>query len=179
VQFLDPDPETTASLKAWLEAAATIATGPEEAVPHCKLTDLSLGGCYVESESPFPEGAMVDLCLKTDDMAVHTDGMVRVTHPGVGMGVEFPSRTTEQRAQVGNLIGVLRSCPESMLELSVSPRALMADLSQFESSPELDDDGAEGVDDPLLDLLRQGSKLQQAEFLSELRRQRSAESVAT
>lgn len=95
------------------------------------------------------------------------------------MGVEFPSRTTEQRAQVGNLIGVLRSCPESMLELSVSPRALMADLSQFESSPELDDDGAEGVDDPLLDLLRQGSKLQQAEFLSELRRQRSAESVAT
>jgi CheY-like chemotaxis protein len=179
VQFLDPDPETTASLKAWLEAAATVATGPEEAVPHCKLTDLSLGGCYVESESPFPEGAMVDLCLKTDDMAVHTDGMVRVTHPGVGMGVEFPSRTTEQRAQVGNLIGVLRSCPESMLELSVSPRALMADLSQFESSPELDDDGAEGVDDPLLDLLRQGSKLQQAEFLSELRRQRSAESVAT
>jgi hypothetical protein len=37
-------------------------------------------------------------------MAVHTEGMVRVAHPGHGMGVEFPSRTPEQRAQVGNLI---------------------------------------------------------------------------
>ena len=37
-------------------------------------------------------------------MEVHTEGMVRVAHPGHGMGVEFPSRTAEQRAQVGNLI---------------------------------------------------------------------------
>ncbi len=69
-------------------------------------------------------------------MAVHTEGMVRVTHPGHGMGVEFPSRTPEQRAEVGNLISFLRSCPESMLELSVSPRALIADLSQFERGQE-------------------------------------------
>jgi len=124
-------------------------------------------------------------------MEIHTEGMVRVAHPGHGMGVEFPSRTLEQRAQVGNLIGFLRSCPETMLELNVSPRALTADLSQFEPArgpadqgpvdqasadqPSEDDD----LEDPLLDLLRRGTSLQQDEFLDELRRQRLGESVAT
>ncbi|MFZ0759567.1 MAG: response regulator [Candidatus Sulfotelmatobacter sp.] len=181
VNFLDLDEFTKIQLKDWLHAAAVAqGGGTDETVPHCKLTDLSLGGCYVESESPFPERALVDLCLKTGDVAVHTEGMVRVTHPGHGMGVEFPSRTPEQRAQVENLINFLRSCPESMPELIISPRALTADLSQFEHAPEsAEDSTAEPLEDPLLELLRQGSSLQQDEFLNELRRQRSGESVTT
>jgi DNA-binding response OmpR family regulator len=180
VHFLDLDESIKAQLKDWLHAAAVIqGAGPEETVPHCKLTDLSLGGCYLESDSPFPELALVDLCLRTRDMAIHTEGMVRVTHPGHGMGLEFPSRTPEQRAQVGNLITFLQSCPESMPELIISPRALAADLSQFEPAPEQMDENTEPLEDPLLELLRQGSSLQQDDFLAELRRQRSGESVAT
>jgi CheY-like chemotaxis protein len=180
VHFLNLDEPTQARLQAWVKVAAgTNGAGAEETVPLCKLTDLSLGGCYVESDSPFPEHALVDLCLRTEEMAVHTEGMVRVTHPGHGMGVEFPSRTAEQRAQVGNLINFLRNCPESMLGLIVSPCALMADLSQFEHPPELAHETAEDLEDPLLELLRQGSALQQDDFLAELRRQRSGESVAT
>ena len=183
VRFLDLDPGIKAQLQVWLKAAAgTTNAGPEETVSHCKLTDLSLGGCYVETDSPFPEQALVDLCLRADEMAVHTEGMVRVAHPGHGMGVEFPSRTPEQRAEVGNLISLLRSCPESMLELSVSPRALTADLSQFEHAPPaeaLQDPATEELEDTLLELLRQGTTLQQEDFFAELRRQRSGESVAT
>jgi hypothetical protein len=180
VHFLDLDESIKDQLRAWLHAAArTSGAGPGETVPHCKLTDLSLGGCYLETDSPFPERALVDLCLKTEEMSIHTEGMVRVTHPGYGMGVEFPSRTAEQRAQVGNLISFLRGCPESMLELSVSPRALTADVSQFEHEPEPSDETEDGLDDPLLELLRHGFALQQEEFLKELHRQRSGESVAT
>jgi len=182
VHFLDLDESIKTQLQVWLQAAAsTQGAGEEETVPHCKLTDLSLGGCYVETDSPFPEHALVDLCLRTNEMAVHTEGMVRVTHPGYGMGVEFPSRTSEQRAQVGNLISFLRSCPESMLEMSVSPRALTADLSQFESAPGAGNELAENEDlqDPLLELLRQATTMQEDDFLEELRRQRSGETVAT
>jgi DNA-binding response OmpR family regulator len=182
VHFLDLDESTKAQLQVWLQAAAVIhGAGPEDSVPHGKLTDLSLGGCYVESDSPFPERALVDICLKTEEMAIHTEGMVRVTHPGRGMGVEFPCRTPEQRTQVENLIGFLRSCPESMLGLTIAPRALTADLSQFENSPEIVDATGEDLtlEDPLLELLRQGSTLQEDDFLAELRRQRSGESVAT
>jgi CheY-like chemotaxis protein/c-di-GMP-binding flagellar brake protein YcgR len=171
VHFLDLAEGITTQLRAWLKAAATTAgAGPNETVPHCKLTDLSLGGCYVETSAPFPEKALVDLCLKTEEMEVHTEGMVRVMHPGHGMGVEFPSRTAEQRAQVGNLINFLRSCPAAMLELMVSPRALVADMTQFE--PE-ETATAEEWEDPLLELLRRGTTLQQDQFLSKLHDQRS------
>jgi DNA-binding response OmpR family regulator len=176
VHFLDIEESIRTQLQEWLRAAAVaIGEGQDDTVPHCKLTDLSLGGCYVESDSPFPERAMVDLCLRTKDMAVHTEGMVRVAHPGYGMGVEFPSRTEEQRAQVANLINFLRGCPDSMPELSVSPRSLTADLKEFERPAELADE----LDDPLLELLRRGTELQQDDFLAELRLQRSGESVAT
>jgi CheY-like chemotaxis protein len=180
VHFLDLEEAVGAQLHLWLKAAAeNLSEGAEETVPHCKLTDLSLGGCYVESDSPFPEEALVDLCLRTNEIAVHTEGMVRVMHPGYGMGVEFPSRTSEQRAQVENLINVLRGCRDSRLELGVSPRALKADLTQFERSPETAVENAEDLEDPLLDLLRKGPELQPDDFLAELRRQRSGETVAT
>jgi CheY-like chemotaxis protein len=184
VRFLDLDSSIKAQLQVWLQAAAGTAAGPDETVSHCKLTDLSLGGCYVETVSPFPERALVDLCLRAGEMAVHTEGMVRVTHPGHGMGVEFPSRTPEQRAEVGNLISLLRNSSESMLELSVSPRALTADATQFVHGPEQTsgstaDTAAEELEDPLLELLRQGTTLQENDFFAELRRQRSGESVAS
>jgi len=149
----------------------------DEAVPRCKLTDLSLGGCYVETDAPFPERALIDFCLKTNELEVHTEGMVRVVHPGVGMGIEFPSRTPEQRAQVGNVIDFLRNSPGSMPELIISPRALIADLTQFEALEK--SASADELEDPLLELLRRGASLQQDDFLAELQQQRNPEDVAS
>lgn len=189
VRFLELDELTKAKLHVWLQSASGIHSSADEGASPCKLTDLSLGGCYVESDSPFPENALVDLCLRTEELAVHTEGIVRVTHPGHGMGLEFPSRTQGQRAQVDNLISLLRSCPDSTPQLSISPRALSADPGEFKAdneSPNSDDEqlsgedfSADGLDDPLLELLRTGSAMQQEDFLAELHRQRSGESVST
>ena len=179
VHFLDLPEDVLTQMKMWLTAAATASgADPSEAVSHCKLSDLSLGGCYVETDAPFPERALVDLCLKTGELEVHTEGMVRVTHPGRGMGVEFPSRTAEQRAQVGNVIDFLRSTPDTAPDLIVSPKALVADLTQFEQA-QPPQDSAEELEDPLLELLRRGTSLQQDDFLSELHHQRNPEAVAS
>jgi CheY-like chemotaxis protein len=179
VRFLDVPQEVVAGLQAWLKAAAANqGAESDEAVPHCKLTDLSLGGCYVETDAPFPERALIDLCLKTGELEVHTEGMVRVAHPGQGMGVEFPSRTPEQRAQVGNVISFLRNCPDTTPKLIISPRALVADLAQFEHA-EQSQEPADDMEDSLLELLRRGTALQQDDFLSELRHQRTPEDVAS
>lgn len=178
VHFLDVSEGVLANLKVWLKAAALSAGASDaESVPHCKLTDLSLGGCYVQTDAPFPERALVDFCLKTKELEVHTEGMVRVVHPGLGMGVEFPSRTPEQRAQVGNVIDFLRNSPEAMPELIISPRALVADLTQFEPADK--NPSGEELEDPLLELLRRGASLQQEEFLAELEHQRNPEDVAS
>ena len=171
VHFLDVAESHKAQLKAWVKSAQAF-TGQEEYVPHCQLTDLSLGGCYVETASPFPEKSSVDLCLAADEMEVHTKGIVRVVHPGYGMGVEFASRTAEQRAQVANLITVLKSNPESSLDLLVSPVARVADESDFGGSASDDD-----MEDPLLDLLRNGASHSEDEFLAQLQDQRGAERV--
>lgn len=164
-----------------MSAATSFAANDsnEAAAPECKLTDLSLGGCYVETTAPFPERALIDLCLKTEELEVHTEGMVRVAHPGFGMGVEFPSRTAEQRAQVANLIDFLRQGPAVMPQLIISPRALVADLAQFEPADQQTAESPEDLEDPLLDLLRRGASLQQDDFLSELKQQRNPEDVAS
>jgi CheY-like chemotaxis protein len=179
VRFLDVPETVKDQLKRWLKAAAvTAGTLEDETVPHCKLTDLSLGGCYVQTDAPFPERALVDLCLRTKGLEVHTEGMVRVAHPGHGMGVEFPSRTQEQREKVSNLISFLQRNADTQPELSISPKALVADLSQFEPAekPQKPD---EELEDPLLELLRRGTSLQQDEFLTELRHQRNPQDVAS
>src|SRR5215469_4378733 len=180
VRFVDLAGGGESKLKDWLStAAATAGVTPEENVPHCKLTDLSLGGCYVETEAPFPERALVYLCLKTGEMEVHTEGMVRVTHPGHGMGVEFPSRTPEQRAQVVDVINFLRNSPTATPELIISPRALQADLTQFKRDKKDSAAADEQMEDPLLDLLRRGASLEQEAFMAEIEQQRHPEDVAS
>ena len=176
VHFLDVQEDVREKLKLWLKAAAmSSGIAEEDSMPQCKLTDLSLGGCYVQTDAPFPERALIDFCLRTNELEVHTEGMVRVVHPGLGMGIEFPSRTPEQRAHVANVIDFLRNSPEAMPELIISPRALIADLTQFESGEKNHDD----LEDPLLELLRRGASLQQDDFLAELQHQRNPEDVAS
>jgi c-di-GMP-binding flagellar brake protein YcgR/CheY-like chemotaxis protein len=180
VRFLDLPETTQVNLKEWLRAAAAGAGETvDEDIPGCKLTDLSLGGCYVETAAPFPERALIDFCLRTKELAVHTEGMVRVMHPGRGMGIEFPSRTPEQRAQVGELISFLQNSPGAMPEIVISPRALVADARQFEREDSLADTAAEDLQDPLVELLRRGCSLDQNDFMAELQHQRNPEDVAS
>jgi CheY-like chemotaxis protein len=177
VRFLDIPPAQLEGLNAWLLANSP-EVPPEEADPVsvCKLTDLSLGGCYVETESPFPEQALIDLCLKAAGMEIHAEGMVRVMHPASGMGVEFPSRTTEQRQTVATFIEFLTSRPGTMPELVISPKLLFADEAQFQNTEAPAEDHLE---DPLLELLRNGQSLTRDQFRAELHRQRNSEAVAS
>jgi len=175
VHFLDVPENQQATLSEWLKAnCPEVSADDAESVSHCKLTDLSVGGCYVETESPFPERALIDLCLKAADMEFHVDGLVRVMHPECGMGIEFPSRTSEQREKVAGFIQFLSSCPGMIPELLTSPRSLVADEAEFKSS-----DDAQPDDDPLLELLRTGQALSCEEFLAELRKQRSSAATAS
>jgi FixJ family two-component response regulator len=176
VRFLDVPSEIAEKLQAWLIANAPEIV-PEESDPiaQCKLTDLSLGGCYVETNAPFPEGALIDLGLRAGEMEIHIDGVVRVMHPALGMGVEFPSRTAEQREKVTSFIEFLSSRPGTTPEMFVAPRAIAADESQFHSDlPE-----EERMDDPLLDLLRRAASMTHDEFSAELHSQRNPDQVAS
>jgi CheY-like chemotaxis protein len=174
-RFLDIEVNMRDLMSDWLTARAHDAL-PEEpdAVSQCKLTDLSLGGCYVQTDSPFPQSSAVDLCLRATGMEIHAEGLVRVMHPGHGMGIEFPARTEEQRKSVGEFIEFLTGQPGVTPQLETSPRSLVAntvDLSQTSGT-------GSDTDDPLLELLRSGNTLEEDEFLAELHRQRTAVGVS-
>jgi len=174
LRFLDMDGKMREEMGEWLTARAHEAL-PEEpdAASQCKLTDLSLGGCYVQTESPFPQSSAVDLCLRAAGMEIHTDGLVRVMHPGHGMGIEFPARTEEQRKSVGEFIEFLTSQPGATPQLETSPRSLVADAVDLNQTGS----AATDADDPLLELLRTGNALDEEAFLAELHRQRNPVSV--
>jgi CheY-like chemotaxis protein len=175
VRFIDLSENLRTNLRAWVAAnAPELPPEDPEPVSQCRLTDLSLGGCYVETESPFPERSGIVLCLKAEDIEVQAEGMVRVMHPGFGMGIEFAARTDEQRAQVENFINFLTSRPGTMPQLLITPRALAALNGHNYPAPR-----AEEAEDSLLDLLRRHESLGQEEFLQELRKQRSSEEVAS
>jgi hypothetical protein len=171
LRFLHLDEKMREQMATWLAANSQDAL-PEEpgAISHCKLTDLSLGGCYVQTDSPFPQSSAVDLCLRASGMEIHAEGLVRVMHPGHGMGIEFPNRTEEQRKSVGEFINFLTAQPGVTPELETSPRSLTAaEIDLKQTSVEGNED-----EDPLLELLRTGATLEETDFLSALHQQRSA-----
>jgi len=108
-------------------------------------------------------------------MEVQAEGVVRVMHPGFGMGIEFAARTTDERAQVARFIGFLTSRPGTYPALLITPRTLTASDDYDQPAPL----PAEELEDSLLELLLDHESLNQEEFLQRLRQQRSSEEVAS
>jgi len=186
VRFTDIPESVRAALRCWLrENAQAPSAAAADALADCKLTDLSLGGCYIETASPFPERVQVALTLRTEGMEIQVMGAVLVMHPSRGMGIELAGQASEQRGQTERFIQFLISHPGIEPQSTVSPQPL-------ETAPEthgahsndlldnhLHDDvlSDDDMQDPLLDLLRNHESLSEEVFLETLRSQRRAEFV--
>lgn len=59
------------------------------------VTDISLGGCYIEMLSPLPVGTDVDMALTPGEETLHIVGKVRSSQNGMGMGVSFTGISSE------------------------------------------------------------------------------------
>jgi CheY-like chemotaxis protein len=73
---------------------------------HCALTDISVGGFYVEMPTPFSVGAPVEVVVRTGDFKFTSAGTVQKMDRGFGMGVAFDTQTAVQHAQVLELIKI-------------------------------------------------------------------------
>jgi CheY-like chemotaxis protein len=168
VRFVNLREPLRRSLGDWVAAnAKKLPVEDPEPLASYKLTDLSQGACYVETESPFPEHTVVVLGLHAGGTEVNAQGMVRVMHPGFGMGIEFASQTDQESNRLKEFIGVLIASPTTYANLSVTPRGLA-------SGPDLATPGqaSDKLDDALLDLIRSHELLSQSDFLQKLHRQR-------
>jgi hypothetical protein len=166
IRFADAPENTRVMLRTWLADHAKQAPLQEPAPrPDCKLTDLSIGGCYVETPSPFPEKTHVLLKFRAGGAELETPGLIRVMHPSHGMGIEFIVHTTERHRKTEAFIRSLSSQPGNEPELLASLRTLPPRENNSAPSPELDD--------PLLHLLRNHESLSEEMFLETLQSQRN------
>jgi len=173
VEFVDFPDGQKQIVQDWLSANAPEGPPPEpDPIANCKLSDLSLGGCYVESESPFPVNTEVELSLRASNTEIKITALIRVMHPGYGMGLEFVSNEGEHRQLVDQFISVLSSHPGSTPLLSISPKSIH--FHEVASSASQ----SEGSADSLVELLRSDLPRSQDEFLAELRRQRNSAAEA-
>jgi CheY-like chemotaxis protein len=85
----------------------------QNSVPYrCSLSDISEGGCYIETAEPFPSGTEVEIRVRTHEFKLSVMGKVSSTHRGFGMGVCFHLRNDHERAQVQELIACAEAEPK-------------------------------------------------------------------
>jgi hypothetical protein len=134
-----------------------------------RLTDVSGGACYLESTTPFPAGTPVLLSIRAGSIQANDeeyilDGVVRVSHDAIGMGIEFTaSHNPGQHVEdlIAHLAGI-REAPRVFV--GRKERELGAQQTPIVRDP--------GAPDLLLDLVLSGPSLTQEQFFSDLRAQR-------
>lgn len=165
LRFQQISPESALQLREWLKQNSDDVEQDDPPI-RCQLTDLSLGGCYLEISSPFPVGSRVVLSMRAGGVEVRVQGVVRVMHPDKGMGVEFTQGTPEHRVAL-----------EKFLEVLVQNRTLMPDLlvepEGLEPEPQRTNRGRD-TEDPLLDLFY-SEPLSAEDFHEHLRLQRTSQ----
>lgn len=164
LRFQQIPPEAACHLREWLKQNSPDAEQDDPPI-RCHLTDLSLGGCYLEISSPFPVSSRVLLSMRAGGVEVRAQGVVRVMHQDKGMGVEFTQTTPEHRAAVEKFLGVLNDNRTLLPELLVEPEGLESDTSPARPH-------AGETDDPLLQLFY-GEPLTAESFHEALRNQRA------
>jgi CheY-like chemotaxis protein len=78
----------------------------------CNITDISAGGCYVETTQPLPAGTQLVIEVRTENLKLRLRGRVQSMHRGYGMGIEFIRRTAEERERIKQLI----ACRDAQVE---------------------------------------------------------------
>jgi CheY-like chemotaxis protein len=193
VRFKDATDEQRSALRQWLSSQLP---EPEQDDPpvNCRLTDLSLGGCYLTTNSPFPRATRVTLSTKVADVEVRAEGVVLVAHPEFGMGVEFFQITNEQQNRVRRMISMLSAtkgkCPEvyvvpdgmdrSSSEVKAGSTQIAvtrSTVAHVDTAPRAANQTAAGAsrsEDPLVDLFRHKFEIPVDSFLEQMREQRQS-----
>lgn len=169
LRFLNMPPAMLQRLNAWLESHAPEFEQDDPPAP-CKLTDLSLGGCYLDTAAPFPVRTRIILSMKVAGVDFRAEGIVMVMHPDLGMGIAFTRTTEAQRNDLEKFIQALTNTNGTLPQLLVEPEGLETGEPAIPS--------AMIPADPLLELFRKRADLAPEAFQTELRKHRAPKAAA-
>jgi hypothetical protein len=71
------------------------------------ISDISVGGCYVEMAIPFPKGTKVKVGIWIGKTKAWADGVVAYSTPGFGTGVRFDKVSESDLEHIRQYVGTL------------------------------------------------------------------------
>ncbi|MGC2266540.1 MAG: PilZ domain-containing protein [Candidatus Acidiferrales bacterium] len=93
-----------------LVASAEVTELRSGAVLSARISELGVGGCYVDALNPFPEGTPVVLRILRDQGVFETTAKVVYCDARFGMGLAFTETAPDQRslleAWIAEIVGV-------------------------------------------------------------------------
>jgi diguanylate cyclase (GGDEF)-like protein/putative nucleotidyltransferase with HDIG domain len=78
------------------------------------LTDISLGGCYVETSAVLPPGSQLQLTFGEGDTQLKTEGLVTRMDLGSGVAVQFKELNREDRDRMHRLLQTVQKSNQSV-----------------------------------------------------------------
>jgi hypothetical protein len=92
-----------------LVASAEVTELRTGALLSARISELGVGGCYVDALNPFPEGALVGLRVLRDQGVFQTKAKVVYCDSRFGMGLAFIEMTPDQRSILENWLAEIVS----------------------------------------------------------------------
>jgi len=103
-------PEKTRAVRRIpLVAAAEVTERDSQTLLSARTSEIGLGGCYVDTLSPFPDGTLVDIRIIRDGGAFECEAKVVYVHANFGMGIAFTNIALDRRRLLENWIADLVS----------------------------------------------------------------------
>jgi len=96
-RFLQPAKRRSV-LRCALVASAEVIELASKAQLKARTSELGLGGCYIDTLNPFPQGTLVQLRILRDNGLFETQARVVYSDVRFGMGLAFTEMTDEQRS---------------------------------------------------------------------------------
>lgn len=131
------------------------------------FTDISMHGCYVESQATYPTGTILHMKLEANGIRVESKGIVRVNYSHLGMGIAFLAMSADNTARLKELLGSL-----SRPYVKIGPGSAAASPNLLGAVPPISDPLA--VVRATIDFFHDHSTLTRDEFLTILRESQPA-----
>jgi hypothetical protein len=78
-----------------------------------RVRDMSMGGLFIETPQPRPEGVLTRLHFLVQEGQIRADAVVRHAKSGVGIGVKFTALGEQDRPKLAALLNRLRGTHHS------------------------------------------------------------------
>jgi PilZ domain-containing protein len=104
-----------AVLRCQLVASAEVTEPISGTRLSARVSELGLGGCYIETLNPFPDGTLVHLRILRDQGVFEAKAKVVYSQGSFGMGLAFGEMAANQRSLLEDWLAeiVIQSRPTS------------------------------------------------------------------